>query len=134
MTVRNSQTYDQLLLLKDAGAVTATGAGTVAGAARVLDLGPAIMNAKVIVDTSAINTAGGAGGPETYRVALQASNDPTFATGVVELGSTTVSAVGRAELHFVNFRADVTYRYVRELHTLGGTAPSINFTAFVGKH
>lgn len=128
---QNSYTYDNLTLLKDAGAVTATGAATVATVPRVLDLGAAnIGSVKAIVDVSAMDTADT---NETYRVSIQGSNDITFATGVFELGSLLIGGTGRSEIPFSNIQAGVTYRYVRELHTLAGTTPSINFTAFIAK-
>jgi hypothetical protein len=130
MSIRNSQTYDNLLLLKDAGAITASGAATVASAARVLDLGPARTVAKVIVDTAITDLTTG---DETYRVALQGSNDITFAAGVVELGSVSVTAAGRSELQFTTQPDDTPYRYVRAYFTLAGTSPSINATAFIAK-
>ena len=127
---RNSQTYDNLLLLKDAGALTATGAGTVGGSARVLDLGPGASQAKVIIDSSALTTGGASG--ETYRVALQGSNDLAFSTSV-ELGSVAVTGTGRTEMHFTTRPNDTIYRYVRSYFTVGGTSPSINATAFIAK-
>ncbi len=129
MTVRNSQTYDNLLLLKDAGAITASGAATVAGQPRVLDLGPARTEAKVIVDTAAI----AAGGDKAYRVALQGSNDIAFGAGVVELGSVAVAKAGRSELHFTTQPDDEPYRFVRARFDVTGTSPSINATAFIAK-
>lgn len=128
MSTRNSQTYDNLLLLKDAGALTATGAGTVGGSARVIDLGPGAAQAKVIVDSSALTT----GGSETYRVALQGSNDIAFGTSV-ELGSVSVTGTGRATLHFETRQNGTIYRYVRSYFTVSGTSPSINATVFIAK-
>lgn len=130
MTTRNSQTYDNLLLLKDAGAVTADGAATVASVARVLDLGPARFQAKVIIDTSAIDATTG---DETYRAILQGCNAIGFGSGVVELGSVAVAASGRSEIHFVNQVGDTIYQYVRLYSDVGGTTPSINSTAFIAK-
>lgn len=130
MTVRNSQTYDNLLLLKDAGALTATGAGQVGGQARVLDLGPGRCEGKVIIDTSAVDKTDA---NETYRVALQGCDAIGFGAGVVELGSVTVDAAGRSTLRFTNQPNDVVYRYVRAYFTLAGTTPSINATAFIAK-
>jgi hypothetical protein len=129
---RNSNTYDNLLLLKDAGAVSANGAATVAGQLRVIDLGPAWSGSvKAVIDTAAISTGNG---NETYRVAIQGSNDITFATGVVELGSVNVVASEpRNEAAFSDKQGDTIYRYVRAFTTVGGTGPSINFTAFIAK-
>ena len=131
MTIRNSNTYDNLLLLKDAGAAVASGAATVAAVARVLDLGPAdIGNVKAVIDTSAL-TLGGATA-ETYSVAIQGSETLAF-TVPVQLGALAVIAAGRNEAHFNNVQGGVTYRYVRAFLTLAGTAPSINATIFIAK-
>lgn len=143
MTIRNSQTYDNLLLLKDAGAVVATGAATVNSVPRVLDIGGnpagsgnsggARMQAKVVLDVSAASSANS---NETYRVSLQGSNDITFSTGVSELGSVNVNnniGSGREEIHFVNEVANVIFQYVRLYVTVGGTSPSINFVGFIAK-
>lgn len=130
MTARNSQTYDNLLLLKDAGAMTATGAATVGGQARVLDLGMGRVEAKVVIDTSAIDRTDT---NETYRVALQGCEAIGFGSNVVELGSVSVDAAGRSTLRFTNQPNETVYRYVRAHFTLGGTTPSINATAFIAK-
>ena len=131
MTVRSSQTYDNLLLLKDAGAVTASGAATVAAQARVLDLGLGRFEARAIIDASAVDTADA---NETYRVAIQGSNDPAFGSGVVELGATTVTGAGRSEARFTSQPNDVIYRYVRAFLTLTGTTPSINSVIYLVKN
>lgn len=129
---RNTATYDNLLLLKDAGAVTASGAATVAASPRVIDLGPAYAGSvRAIIDNSALDSTDT---NETYRVDIQGSNDITFATGVVVLGSVTATiASARNEAAFSNNQGETTYRYVRAFHTLAGTTPSINYTAFIAK-
>ncbi len=129
---RNTATYDNLLLLKDAGAVTSSGAAQVSSVARVIDLGAAFAgNVRAIIDNSALDTADA---NETYRVDVQGSNDITFASGVVVLGSVTVTvASARNEASFSNAQGDTVYRYVRAYHTLAGTTPSINYTAFIAK-
>lgn len=130
MTTRNSQTYDNLLLLKDAGAITADGACTVGGQARVLDMGTARFEAKAIVDSSAIDLASA---DETYRVIIQASNVVGFGSGVVEIGSGTVLATGRSEIGVSNDQGGTIYRYVRAFIDVGGTTPSVNCTIFLAK-
>lgn len=130
MTLRNSNTYDNLLLLKDAGAVTATGVATVAAVPRVLDLGPAAMQAKVVIDPSAIDFTSL---DETYRVTLQGCNAIGFGAGVVELGSILVGSAVRHNLYFINRLGTTVYQFVRLNTTVGGTTPSINFTAFIAK-
>lgn len=130
MTIRNSQTYDNLLLLKDAGAVTADGAATVATVARVLDLGLARMEAKVVLEASAIDTTTG---DETYRVSLQGCDVVGFGSGVVELGSVLMTAAERKEIHFVNQVGSTIYQFVRLYTDVTGTTPSLNYTGFIAK-
>ncbi|MGM4891259.1 hypothetical protein [Tardiphaga sp. 839_C3_N1_4] len=129
MTIRDSYTYDNLTLLKDAGAITADGAATVGGQARFLDLGDAMTEGHFIVDTSAIDLTSA---DETYRVILQGSNTTNFAA-TVELASLVVSAAGRAAAPFQTRIGSTNYRYVRAYTDVGGTTPSLNFTAFLGK-
>ena len=132
---RNSKdfTYDNALLLKAAGAVTATGTGT------ILDLGAARADFRAICDVSAIDNASA---DESYILQVQGSNSPTFASGVVALaskqlgvasatGNSANTGVGRYEIHGSNEENGVLYRYVRVRHVLAGTTPSINYTAFL---
>jgi len=126
----NRNTYDHLLLLKDAGAVSADGAGTVATVARVLDMGAADFMAKAVVDSSALDTTST---DETYRVLIQGSNVAAMSSGVVTLGATDVTVNGRSEVYFSNRSGDTVYRYVRIFFDVGGTTPSINATAFLAK-
>lgn len=131
MSIRDSHTYDNLTLLKDAGAVTADGAGTVASVARVLDLGAdAKTNGIVVLDTSAVDTSSA---DETYRVVIQGCNAIGFGSGVVELASLAVTATGRNEAAFSTRQGSTNYRYVRLFTDVGGTTPSINFTAYIAK-
>lgn len=137
-------TYDHATLLKDAGAVTADGAATVAAAARVLDLGAsARTDGRVIVDVSAITTNGASG--EGYTITAQHSASSTFASGVIGSGSIRLGAAtampgesaatvaGRYEFHSSTEVNGVLYRYMRLYHDVSGTAPSINYTAFLVK-
>lgn len=133
MTLRNSQTYDNLTLLKDAGAITATAAALVGGVARVLDLGSGgRLEAKAVIETSAIDFTTG---DESYRVTLEGCNDIAFGSGIVELGSLAIvtAAPGRQEIYFVNEADNTIYQYARLKHTIGGTTPSINYVAFLAK-
>lgn len=138
---RNSKDFmfDRELLLKDTGAVTATGNGTVAAAARVVDLGPSRADFRAICDVSAIDTVTG---DESYVLQVQGSNVANFASGVVALaskqlggatptGNTANTPAGRFEIHGSNEENGVTYRFVRIRHVVAGTTPSINYTAFL---
>lgn len=135
-------TYDNALLLKDAGAITADAAATVASVARILDLGAARLDARMIVDVSAIDVSSA---DERYDVALQFSNSSSFASGVVggasiALGAaaalpaeSAASVIGRYEAPFSNEINGVTYRYCRVYTNVSGTTPSINYTAFIAQ-
>ena len=130
MSIRNSQTYDNLMLLKDAGAIVADGAATVGAVPRVVDVGPASMGrVKAVIDTSAIDTVtpGAA-----YAVAIQGSVNLAFTTPV-ELARKVITTVGREELPFSNLQNGVTLQFIRAFVDVGGTAPTINSTVAVYK-
>lgn len=131
MTIRDSHTYDNLLLLKDAGAVTADGAGTVASVARVLDLGDAKTEGRVVIDTSAVDFTTG---DETQDVILQGCNAIGFGSGVVQLASLTITATGRNEALFSTRQGSTNYRYVRIYTDVNGTTPIDNYTAYIAKN
>lgn len=131
-------TYDNQTLLKDAGAIAADAAALVAAVAKIHDAGAARFDGRVIVDVSAIDVSSG---DESYFIRSQFSNSSTFASGVIggpmlQLGDSTVligesadSVVGRYELPVCNEINGVTYRYMRIYTDVGGTTPSINYTA-----
>lgn len=124
---RRANTFDNLLLLKDAGAVTATGAATVASVARVIDVGEAYAgNVKAVVDSSALVGTG------TYTLAIQGSVDAAF-TAPVQLAALTLTATGRNAIPFSNVQNNEIYRFIRAFITVGGTSPSINNTIFIAK-
>lgn len=139
---RNSKdfTYDNALLMKDAGLVAASAAATVASSAKVLDLGPGRVDARVILDASAIEIDTG---NEKYEIELQLSNAANFGSGVfiggkVTLGHSSVtnesasSAVGRRELAFCNEINGTLYRYARLYTRIAGTiATGINYAGFM---
>lgn len=128
-----SKTFDIKLLLKDAGAVTADAAGTVAAAAKVLDLGDAAYvgdGVQAVIDVSALDTSSG---DETYDVMIQGATDAAFTTPVA-LAKRTIKNTGRHDLPFSNAMPDGTYlRYLRTFIDVAGTTPSINCTVWVGK-
>jgi hypothetical protein len=128
MTIRNSQTYDNLMLLKDATAQTATGPAQVGGSNRVLDVGPADLgDAKCVVDISALTGTG-----VTLELEVQGSVDAAF-TVPVRLGDVKPAATGRAEVYFSNNQAGTIYRWLRLFVTLGGTTPSLAAVAYLTK-
>ncbi len=134
-------TYDNAMLLKDAGLVAADAAGTVSSAARILDLGAARLDGRVIVDISAIEVATG---DERYDISAQFSSSSSFASDVVQgagisvgdsstiPGQSADTVIGRQEFSFSNEINGTTYRYMRIYTNVSGTiATGINYTAFV---
>jgi len=142
---QQAYTFDKLLLMKDAGAIAASAAAQVAGVDKVIDVGPARVNAVVIVDTTAVevDTAN-----EVYHIEVQLSNSPTFAStnfgaaAIVRIGHSSVTfgsasspAVGRYEALFTNEQGGVIYRYVRVYTRVAGTiaAGGVNYTAYMAE-
>ncbi len=146
-TKRNQMdaTFDAALQLKDAGAVTADGAGTVGGAARVVNVGTGLMTGVLICDVLTMDVAGG---DEGYRIVLQGSSDPTFATNVSNLAemnagvSATAEAegafgIGRIARLFTNVAENgeqLSYLRVFSDITPGAGTASINYQAFIGQN
>ncbi len=131
-------TYDNALLMKDAGAVAASGNATVSAAAKILDLGAGRVDGRVICDVSAIDTTTG---DESYVLQVQGSNSSSFASGIVALaskqlggatptGNSAATGTGRFEIPFSNEENGTQYRYLRVRYVIAGTTPSINFVAY----
>lgn len=137
-----SRTYNQdaeLIFHDGAAAVTADGAGQVASAARIHDVGQARFEAVMLVDVTALDIVSN---DERYIVLVQGSSSPTFASNIenlvaIELGATEVraggakdSTVGRYELPFCNEQDNEIYRYLRVYVDVAGTTPSLTFKAW----
>lgn len=140
---QKDQSYDALSQLKDAGLVAASAAATVGGVAKIQDLGLGRVDARLIVDTTAVESATG---DELFSVCVQLSNDAGFAAGNVNAvigeygaaattGESAVSpAISRRELGFCNEVNGTLYRYCRVFTKVAGTiATGINFTAFIAE-
>lgn len=153
---RFSQVVDANTILKDAGALTASAACQVGGSARVIDTGASIgpsagmgdgplTPGTIVIDVTAMDITST---NEIYDIVLQGSPDAAFGTAgnIVELATLSLGAkgpkrtdcdkddvIGRYLLPFVNWYAGTHYRYLRLYVAIGGTTPSINFTAFMGK-
>lgn len=142
MTINSAAfTFDANLELKDAGLVAASAAAQVDSADKIVDLGAGRVDARVILDVSALEVAST---DEKYDIQLQGSNSATFASGIVDLGmlrmgneTSPISAdtsTGRFELHFTNQQNGTTYRYVRlYTYVAGSIASGINYTGFIVK-
>lgn len=136
MPTYTSKTFDNATLLKAAGLVAATAAGAV-----ILDLGNGHMEADLVIDVTAMETATG---DEIYTVSLEGSNVAAMTSGSVELAKVTLgnnpapadadTTTGRTVVSVRNELGGVLYRYVRLHTTVAGTiATGINYTAFLAK-
>lgn len=142
-TQRNvmNATFDAALQLKDAAAVATSGAAQVGGAARVVNVGAAILSGVLTVDIIALTVNADA----DYDIRLQVSSDPTFATdvtiaanvrsAVIATGGEDRPLVGRRQVPFNNIGEDGAPKaYIRAYHVISGTTPSINYQAFIGQN
>ena len=128
--------YDTLLRLKDHGAVSASGYGTVGGEATVLDVGQALVVGSVIFDIFKLDIPNN---NELYRLHLMGGLDEEFTNQVslcvLELGAAEVvegggdSVRARYVLPFSNEQAGTIYRFLCIRHEVGGSAPRINYKA-----
>jgi hypothetical protein len=130
------KTYDHALLLKDAGLVAASAAGSV-----ILDLGDALMDCDLVLDVTALEVATG---DEVYTVSLEGSAVAAMTSGSVELAKITLgnnpapadadTGTGRFIVPVRNEQNGTLYRYVRINTVVAGTiATGINFSAFLAK-
>jgi hypothetical protein len=136
-------TFDAATELKDAGAMTASGAAQVGGAARVVNVGSGIISAVLVIDVNALDITTG---DEGYTLVLQGSTSPTFASDVQNLvihragdstvtGETVDSTIGRKTIPFTNQARDGSpLPYLRIYATIAGTTPSVDFRAWITKN
>ena len=129
-------TYDELRVLKDAGAITASAAGTVGGEAKTIELGDARTDAKAIINVIAAGTGAG----EKQVINIQVSDDnfaaDIYNVAILELGDAsqlvgdTDVGVGTYELPFNTVVNGVNKPYVRCYATITDVSPdtSLNYT------
>lgn len=130
----NLGTYDANTVLHKptTAAITASAAGVVAAAAKVVDLGDAAsrMDCKAIVEVASASV----GASEKHVINIQISDD-NFAADIynvatLELGNATplvgdtAIASGRFELPFCNVHNGVVKRYVRTYATITNPSPA----------
>jgi hypothetical protein len=136
MSQYSEKTYDHATLLKAAGLVAATAAGSV-----ILDLGNGLMLADLVVDVTALEVASN---DEIYTIALEGSNVADMSSASVTLAAFQLgnapapadadTAVGRHVIGVRNELNGTLYRYVRIHTTVAGTiATGINYSAFLAK-
>jgi hypothetical protein len=134
MSQYSMKTYDHATLLKAAGLVAASAAGSV-----ILDLGDGLMEADMVIDITAMEVATG---DEIYTISLEGSSVAAMSSGSVELAKITVgnnpapadadTSTGRHILPIRNELNGTLYRYVRVYTTVAGTiATGINYSAFL---
>jgi hypothetical protein len=119
------------LLMKDAGAITASAAAQVGGSARQIDVGGASKSrfeADLVIDVSALDLAST---NETYQIEFELSDTSGFGSGVIDYVTIPILATGRVVVGVSNVKSGTAYRYARLTTTVGGTTPSINYTAFL---
>lgn len=138
--------FDDLLNLKDSGAVTASSAATALG--NYLDIGSGFVKGMLVVDVSAITLV--AASLTVFQIVLQGSNTTTFteyvqlarlslgtkiASALPYTGTNTVGATGRYLLPFTNMYDGRIQRYVRLYTYVIGTQVSktITYSAFISK-
>lgn len=97
--MRRVATFDSTLVLKDAGLVAASAAATVSSAAKILDLGSGGVECDVIVDVTACEVASQ---DESYRIAVQISDDAAFADDVYEVAGIQLGAAESEFFTYVN--------------------------------
>jgi hypothetical protein len=133
-------TFDYAMRMKDAGLVAASAAAQVGGADKILDIGAQRLDARVILDFSAIEAATN---DEYYLISIQGSDSATFGgTTHVNLATCAVgdptktgegvdsTAAARREMAFCNEINGHVYRYVRIYTFVAGTiATGVNYTA-----
>jgi hypothetical protein len=134
--------FDKKLELKDAGLVAVSQAGTVAGQAKVVNLGRELVEGKMVIDVAALEIASG---NELYRIKLQGSAAHDFSSkvedlAILELGAKEVlggdqdSQAGRYVLPFSNAKGLYAWPYVRLYAEVSGSVASgINFSAFLAR-
>lgn len=148
---------DTSLILKDAGAVTASGYGTVDSEAKVIDLGTGLVEGNFVVNLTAAEKDSD---DEKYELMLEACNSPSFDGECAILAGHTIGAAdllpdyehaiilpGNHIAPFTNYatsrtdqaegaadpiRKNITFRYVRLKITVSGTVVTgIDFSAFL---
>lgn len=139
----NLGTYDAETVLHKptTAAITASAAGVVGVAAKVVDLGDAISatESKAIVDVADVSVGTGA----KSVITIQASDD-NFAADIVTLATLELGdaaqlvgdvdqGVGRYELPFTNVHNGAVKRYIRSYATIAVTSPvsSLSYTAYL---
>lgn len=137
----NTRIFDSGTQLKDAGLVAADAANQVGGSNKIINVGAGEVYAEAVIDVTAIETATG---DEVYRICVQGSTSPTFASGIENLaiidlgasaarsGGAATSTIGRYKLPVCNEKNGTVYPYIRGYTDVAGTiATGINYSMFL---
>jgi len=128
-------------ILEDgAAARTASGYGSIAAAAKTVNLGNGLVRGNVVIDVSDMTMQSN---DELYQLHLMGGDDSDFtkevALATLEIGCMEViegskdSKIGRYILAFENEQNGVIFPYVRIRHAISGTTPSLTYTARLEK-
>jgi hypothetical protein len=132
--------FDYTFILKDSGAVTASGYGEVDASAKVVNLGSGlvVMNAVFFIDAIKCSA-----GDELYTLNLIGGSDASFTKQVSlcskELGANASlqgnldSKISKIILHSSNEERGIIYPFIRVRHVISGTLPSINYRCILHK-
>lgn len=140
--IKTQHTYDELLEVKSAVAVTASGAWPT-----ILDLGAGEVRGDLIFDISTLKISAN---NEVYAINVQGAADTathfTDATNIIDLMTISLGPsqtkttdsdrddnVGKYVFPFSNVRNGVVCRYVRIYYVVAGTAPNITDRVYFGK-
>lgn len=131
--------FDESAILKDTGAVTSSGYGTVDEEAKILNVGTGLVEGNLVIDIAAVKV--GASKDQVYDLLLMGGNDESFTVEVPLAGKTIghnqAAAIegnvdareGRLIIPFSNEYQGTIYPYLRTRHVIAGTGSSINYQA-----
>ena len=130
--------FDNTHIMKDDGAVTATGYAEVDAVAKSVNIGAGLVRLNVIFNITVIKCSVA---DEVYTLSLMGGSDAAFTKTVSlcskELGAGAVlqgnqdSKISRIVLAAQNEQGGVIYPYLRVRYVISGTLPNINFTAIL---
>lgn len=132
--IYSQYTFDKLLELKAAGAITASADSS------IVEVGEGMVDQFAVIDITALDTVTG---DEKYTISVEASNTADMTSGSVAVAtkvfgllSTPMDAdltdIGRFVIPFRNEENGNIYKYIRLSVVIAGTTPSINYSAFIG--
>lgn len=120
--------FDKSLELKASGTITATETGT----ALAMPIGK-VWSARAMFEVTALDRTSA---DETYVISLEVSSD-NFSTVTKQIAAlVSLTATGRYEIGFTGAQIEAVCpgaTHIRHKVTVGGTTPSMTFSAFLTK-